>query len=246
MARVGRAVLDVLLPPHCPGCNEMVDAPGQICVACFGQIGFISRPFCTCCGVPFAHAGQAGSDGLCPACLAQPPGFRRARAALRYDHACQKLILPLKHADRTELAGTLAQHMARAGAELLAGADCLVPVPLHRDRLRERRYNQSALLAQALGRRVPRPVLLDTLQRHRATPSLGELGAAARIATLQGAFSLRPGRAAAIIGRHVLLIDDVLTSGATASECARILLAAGAATVDVLVAARVPDPRLTD
>ena len=134
--------------------------------------------------------------------------------------------------------------MARAGAALLHDADLLVPVPLHRRRLIARRYNQAALLARALSRRTGLPVLLDGLWRTRATRPLGDLSAAARALQVDGAFALRPARAAAVLGRRVLLIDDVLTSGATSAACTRALLAAGAADVDVLVAARVPDPRM--
>ncbi|HWA81435.1 MAG TPA: phosphoribosyltransferase family protein, partial [Acetobacteraceae bacterium] len=168
----------------------------------------------------------------------------RARAALLYDAGARRLILPLKHADRTELASVLALHMARAGAALLREAGLLVPVPLHRRRLFARRYNQAALLARALSRRTHVPVLADALVRLRPTAPLGEMSAAERAAEVAEAFALRPLRADAVRGRRVLLIDDVLTSGATANECARTLLAAGAASVDVLAAARVPDPRL--
>jgi ComF family protein len=153
-------------------------------------------------------------------------------------------VLPFKHADRTELAGVLAAHMARAGAALLHEADLLVPVPLHRRRLFQRRYNQAALLARALARPARIAVLPDALARLRATPPLGDKSAAERAVTVAGAFAVRPGRAMRIAGQRVLLIDDVMTSGATANACAAALLAAGAADVAVLVAARVPDPRL--
>ena len=134
--------------------------------------------------------------------------------------------------------------MARAGAALLHGADLLIPVPLHRRRLLARRYNQSALLAGALARLSARPAVLDALIRQRPTPSLDGMGAAARAAALRDAFAVRPRRRQQIDGARVLLIDDVMTSGATAAACARALLAAGALDVDVLAAARVPDPRL--
>lgn len=240
----GRVVLDHLLPPSCACCEAEVDRAGAVCGDCFRELGFITRPFCRSCGVPFAHLAQGGPAGLCPACVEHPPLVREARAALRYDAASARLILPLKHTDRTELAGMLGQHMARAGAALLREADVLVPVPLHRRRLRARRYNQAALLARVVGRRADRPVLVDALLRRRPTPSLGEMGATERAAALADAIAVRPSRGAHIVGRHVLLIDDVLTSGATVNECARALLAAGAASVDVLVAARVPDPRI--
>ena len=167
--RAGRALLDLLLPPHCVACNAPVDAPGLFCAECFRLTGFITEPFCARCGVPFAHAALGGAEHLCPGCRVAPPVFQRARAALRYDAQGRRLILPFKHADRTEFAAVLAPHMARAGAVLLREADLLVPVPLHRGRLFRRRYNQAALLAKAVGRIAGRPSLLDALVRQRAT-----------------------------------------------------------------------------
>jgi ComF family protein len=237
-------VLDLLLPPQCVACDAEVDAPGLLCADCFRQTGFITEPYCARCGVPFSSAALGGTDQLCPSCQASPPVFHRARAALRYDAQGRRLILPFKHADRQELASTLAPHMARAGAALLREADVLVPVPLHRARLFHRRYNQAALLAKAVGRIAELPCLPDALLRHRATESLGEKSAAERATEVADAFAVRPSRATQLAGKHVLLVDDVMTSGATANACATTLLAAGATSVDVLVAARVPDPRL--
>ncbi|HEY2621385.1 MAG TPA: ComF family protein [Acetobacteraceae bacterium] len=237
-------MLDLLLPPQCVVCDAPVDAPGLLCAECFGKTGFITEPFCARCGVPFATAALGGAEQLCPGCRAAPPVFQRARAALRYDAQGRRLILPFKHSDRTELTAVLAPHMARAGAVLLREADLLVPVPLHRGRLFLRRYNQAALLAKAVARIAERPYLPDALVRLRATASLGEKSAAERAAEVAGAFAVRPSRAPRLQGGHVVLIDDVMTSGATANACAAVLLAAGATSVDVLAAARVPDPRL--
>jgi ComF family protein len=243
LQRCGRGLLDLLLPPLCLACDRPVAAPGQFCAACFQGVTFITAPFCVRCGAPFVYAALAGGDGLCAHCRQQSPVFSRARAAFRYDAMARRLILPFKHGDRTDLARPLARFMARAGAALLEEADLLVPVPLHRTRLLARRYNQAALLAGALARLSGRKMLPDALRRVRATPMLGDLSARARAETMAGAIAVRPGRAAAIAGRRILLIDDVLTTGATSNACARALLAAGARAVDVLALARVADPR---
>src|SRR5262249_27634825 len=141
--------------------------------------------------------------------------------------------------DRTEAAPTFGNWLARAGTELTADADLIVPVPLHRWRLLLRRYNQAGLLAQALGRAVQRPVAPDLLVRRRRTPSQGGPGRTGRRRNVAGAFAVRPRRAGLVEGRRVLLVDDVHTTGATLGECARVLRRAGAAAVDVLTLARV-------
>jgi ComF family protein len=240
---VGRA-LDLLLPPRCAACDNPVQTQGQLCGACFGNTQFITPPFCARCGVPFASTGQSGPDALCPGCQAHPPVFRQARAALRYDEQARRLILPLKHGDRVELAAILAPMMARAGVTLLQQADLLVPVPLHRRRLFERKYNQAAVLAFAIGRLADRPVLPDALSRTRRTAPLDDKSPEERAQELAGTIQVRTARQSKLTGRTVLLIDDVMTSGATANACAATLLGAGVAQVDVLAAARVPDPRL--
>jgi ComF family protein len=239
-----RRIVDLALPPRCAACDNAVEAQGQLCGDCFGRTHFIGPPYCARCGVPFASAGQGGAGALCPACQERPPIFGTARAALRYDEQARRLILPLKHADRVELAAVLAPMMARAGATLLDRADVLVPVPLHRRRLYQRKFNQAAILALAIGRLSRRPVLPDALVRTRRTMPLEDKTPLERMEEVSGSIAARPSRTEALRGRAVLLIDDVMTSGATANACADALLAAGATAVDVLVAARVPDPRL--
>jgi ComF family protein len=244
LRRLGVTLLDAVLPPHCLTCDTAVATQGTLCPACWSSVHVLTQPFCARCGVPFLHAGQGGPGGLCPGCLEHPPSYGVARAALRYDDGARRLLLPFKHADRTELAGPLAARMARAGAPLLARAELIVPVPLHWRRLLARRYNQAALLARHLARGARKTLIPDLLRRTRPTPALGERGAAERAALLDGAFAVARRHASRLAGRHVLLVDDVMTSGATAEACAAVLLAAGAAGVDVLAAARVPDPRL--
>jgi ComF family protein len=237
------AALDLLLPPHCPSCAGPVATQGTHCPPCFAALTFITAPLCTVCGLPFGSQALAGPLRLCSSCLESPPPWGQARAALLYDDAARALILPFKHADRQENAAILAAHMARAGQDLLEGTDLLIPVPLHRRRLRARGFNQAALLARVIARRTAIACLPDGLERIRHTRPLGDLSAVMRQEAMQEAVHARPSRRPAIAGRRILLIDDVMTSGATAAACARALQAAGAAQVDVLVAARVPNPR---
>lgn len=236
-----RWILDTVLPPACLACDTPVEKEGQFCAACFKAANFVSAPFCSCCGVPLPYA-EAGVGRLkCAPCIEAAPAFTQARAALRYDETAKRMILTLKYADQTEAVNGLAELMRRPGEPLLQAANILVPVPLHPSRLRARRYNQAALLAIQLARLTGRPLGLDTLVRSRATAPLEGLDRAARRAELEGSIAVRP--EAQVRDKRVLLIDDVMTSGATAHECARVLLAAGARRVDVLTAARVADPR---
>ena len=239
LRRAGRFALDLLLPPHCLTCDQPVDMPGQFCPACFEKTNFITSPCCRKCGVPFETAERGGVDGECPTCQADPPPWGEARAALRYDEQSKRLLLPFKYGDRVEVARALAPMMARAGASLLREADWLAPVPLHRRRMISRRYNQAALLARALARLSGRPALLDALARTRATSPLAEMSPARRAAEMENAIVVRPARRPMLEDARVLLIDDVLTSGATARACVAALMGAGAARVDVLAAARV-------
>lgn len=240
LRRVGERALDLLLPPGCVSCAEPVLRQGQLCATCFRGLSFISQPCCVGCGSPFGSEDTAGAGHRCRRCQDHPFAFRAARAAFLYDDGIRRLILPFKHGDQPALADVLAAPMARAGAALLRHRPLLVPVPLHRARLFRRRYNQAALLARAVGRLTGCPVCPDALRRTRATPSLDDRGAAERRAAIAGAFAPHPSRRSAVEARAVVLIDDVMTSGATAEACTETLLRMGAVSVDVLVAARVP------
>lgn len=238
MRRLVRPLLDLLLPPLCPSCRNLVAEPGSLCPDCWKGMDFLAQPFCQRCGLPFSFDAGDGEALVCAACLDDPPPWREARSVLRYNDASKGLILAFKHADRTDLAPALARWMARAGTPLLDRAEIIVPVPLHWTRLFARRFNQSALLAHALGRIARMPVAPDLLTRTRRTASQGHLKRGERFGNVKGAFAVRPRQLAEIQGKTVLLVDDVLTSGATAKECARILLKAGAKEVDMLTVAR--------
>lgn len=239
----GRGLLrfagDIVYPPCCLACRKAVASRDSLCPQCWATMRFIERPFCERLGTPFEI--DLESPGLLsPDAIAHPPVFSRARAVTRFDDGpARQLVHRLKYGDRLELAGTMGSWMARAGAELLGDADVLVPVPLHRRRLTARRFNQSGLLAGAIGRASGVPVAHAALVRCKATASQVGLSRTQRQLNLQGAFAVRPEGRTAIAGRAIVLIDDVLTSGATANAAARALLRAGARRVDVLVFARV-------
>lgn len=238
LGRLGLAVLDLLLPPRCLACGELVEAQGRLCAECWAGIAFVLGRQCRCCGVPLRDASAEAP--ICGHCQDEPPVFERARAALCYAGVGRRLVLRFKHGDRIDGTATYAGWMARAGGELVAAADVIIPVPLHRWRLVQRSYNQSALLAQAIGRQSLKPVLVDGLVKRRATQSQQTLGAAARRRNVKADdFGLGRRAAQLIADRRVLLIDDVLTTGSTANACARALLAGGAASVDLLTLARV-------
>lgn len=234
LRRLGTLLLDLLLPPRCLGCGAAVTAAGTLCQTCWRGMTFLGAPCCACCGTPFEFEPEGSA--LCGACVRSHPPFARARAALRYDEASRRLILGFKHGDRLHLAPALGQWMRRAGAELIAEADLIVPVPLHWTRLFARRYNQAAVLAHAIHDAGAPPVGADCLLRHRRTPSQGKRNAAARERNVRSAFAVKPGRS--VKGLRILLIDDVFTTGATVGECARVLRRAGARQVDVLTLAR--------
>ena len=236
LSGLGRATLDTLYPPTCLSCRAATGEADALCPACWRAMRFIERPFCERLGTPFEQ--DLGAGLLSPQAIADPPVFRRARAVARFeDGPARRLVHRLKYSDRGELAAPLRAWMARAGADVLADADAVVPVPLHALRLWTRRYNQAAALARAIALRAGKPFEPQWLQRVKATRSQVGLSRRQRAENVQGAFRAWPG--APIKERRIVLVDDVLTSGATANAAARALLRAGAGEVDLLVFARV-------
>ncbi len=235
-----RRALDLGLPPLCPCCRAPLGDGAGLCADCWAKLSFIEPPFCARLGIPFTY--DPGPGLLSMEAIASPPAYDRARAAVRYDEIARALVLSFKYGDRLDLAPMLGRWMARAGHELLPAADALVPVPLHWRRLWSRRFNQSAALAGAIGRECGVPVLYEALKRVRATPQQVGLSKTQRADNVQGAFRVPAEHKALVAGRRLLLVDDVLTSGATVDTCARALLRAGASGVDVLVFARVVAP----
>jgi ComF family protein len=237
-----RAALDLALPPLCAACREPVEGKG-LCPACWSKLSFITRPYCERLGIPFVY--DPGPGILSMEAIASPPAYHRARAAVRFDEISRALVHALKYGDRLDLAPMMGRWVANAGRELLTEADALVPVPLHWRRLWARRFNQSAMLAAAISKESGVPVATGALKRVRATAQQVGLSRTERAANIQGAFRVPEDGNAAVAGRRLVLVDDVLTSGATVEGCARALLRAGAANVDVLIFARVADPGRT-
>lgn len=232
---VFKSLIDFILPPHCPICKKYLQSAHALCPDCFGHIRFITHPLCQRCGRPFEF--QIPEEPLCGVCCTKIPLFQKARAAFVYDSFSKELILPFKHGDKTELTPLLTTLMMTAGAELFPDNDLILSVPLHKTRLMKRKYNQAGLLAKSLSERLHKPYLPHVLIRNKATSSQGHMRAAERKQNVANAFILKyPEK---IKGKRILLIDDVMTTGATLNECARLLLKNGAKSVCYLTLARV-------
>lgn len=244
--RIARGCLDatvgLVYPPTCIACGGATGTPHTLCAACWNGLALIERPYCERLGLPFALDHGTGAM-LSPRAIADPPVFARARAVTRYDATARKLVQRLKYHDRLDLARAMGAMMRAAGRELVAEADFVVPVPLHRMRLWRRRFNQAALLGAQVSRGGPPcvPALLDRVKRTRSQVGLTRAG---RAENLQGAFRASEAARARLAGKRVLLVDDVMTTGATANAAARALMRGGARAVDVLTFALVVDESL--
>ena len=227
-----RSGVDLLYPPQCVACEAATQTPFSLCVVCWNAMPLIAKPYCERLGTPFAV--DYGVGMLSPAAIADPPRFDRARAVARHRETARDLVSRLKYGERLDLSWLMAKMMVQAGADILGDAELLVPVPMHRFRLWRRRYNQAALLANAVSGATGVPVSLDALQRVRHTRAQVGLRRADRQQNLVGAFAVAPEKAMQVAGRRVVVIDDVRTTGSTLNACAHILRNAGASRIDVL------------
>ncbi|MGP4725601.1 ComF family protein [Agrobacterium deltaense] len=227
-----RAVFRMVYPPTCAGCIRMTGGEGALCADCWRDVAFIDRPFCEVLGIPFAR--DHGDGFVSAQAIAEPPPFDRLRAVASHEGTARKLVHRLKYQDRTDLARLMALWMLRASDGTVDACDCIVPVPLHRNRFLRRRFNQSAELARHLARASGKPLLAGTLLRVKPTERQVGLSALARRDNVRGAFALAPGRETDVHGRRVVLVDDVYTTGATVGAASRALRRAGAADVTVL------------
>lgn len=230
-------VAALLFPPQCAGCGCQVAEPGTLCGRCWSRLRFIERPYCAVMGTPFSH--DLGDNFLSAEAIADPPPFRRARAAVFHDGVPKRMVVGLKYHDQTNLAPWMARWMWRAGSELVADCDIIVPVPLHALRFWSRRFNQSAELARVVASLGNKPFEPEALRRVKRTRQQVGLVATERQRNVSGAFRVPAEHEIKVAGRHVLLIDDVYTTGATVKAATRALMRAHAASVDVLTFSRV-------
>lgn len=229
-------IIDIILPPRCLLCGKILSGKNGICGDCFSKINFISEPFCQKCGHPLPGGTSVKS---CPNCISNKENpFRFQRSMVCYDEGSRPLITNFKFHDKTENASFLAQWLYTAGHDIWGqGADVLIPVPLHQARLRHRKFNQSALLCKELSKLTKIPVDYTSLIRSKNTKPQVECSGKARISNIKGAF--RVCSSDKIKGKRIVLIDDVMTTGSTTRECGKVLLKAGALSVDALTVARV-------
>ncbi len=227
----------VLIPPVCAGCRRHVSQPGSLCAQCWPHLRFLEKPWCEVMGTPFTH--DMGAGFLSAEAIANPPPFERARAAVSYTGVARQMVQGLKYSDRTHLAPWMARWMLRAGAELVADADVVVPVPLHWRRFLQRRFNQSAELGRVVAELAGLPFAPLALARVKVTRQQVGLQRAEREDNVRAAFRVPPERDIEVRGRRVLVVDDVYTTGATVAAVARALKKGGASAVDVLTFARV-------
>ena len=232
LSKLAKGVFHFILPPRCLACNELIAEQGGLCASCWQEMSFIEKPFCERTGKPMAF--DIGESIVSAEAIANPPLYRKMRSPTRYDGTARRMVLSFKFHDRLDLTKHLARHMVRAGKDLLKEADIIIPVPLHRKRLFNRRFNQSAELAKEVSHLTNIPYALEALERIRPTKQQTSLDMNERYKNVEGAFRVPAREAIHVQGRRVILIDDVVTTGATINACTRALLREKPHHIDVL------------
>lgn len=236
MARAAQGLSQIIFPPLCPGCGIILARQAALCGACWGEVQFIERPFCDVTGAPFDH--DLGDGIISAEAIAYPPDYDHARSAVVHEGIALGMVHGHKFRDRGDLTPLMAQWMARAGGALLNDCDLIVPVPLHYFRHIARRYNQSAELARQLAGLSGRPHRPDLLVRQIKTKSQRGLSRKERLQNVEQAFRVPEAKIIDCAQKNILLVDDVLTTGATVNAAARQLKRAGALRVDVITFSR--------
>jgi len=236
--RLIKTFLNTIIPPTCPGCHIPVDQDHDICPKCWKSLEFIVLPFCDNCAEPLDISGVSEEIYTCGKCQQTPPRFSQTRALFKYNGLARHLILGLKHGNATHLASNLSSKACLHHSNYIQDADIIIPVPLHWSRLLKRGYNQASLLAKYIARNCQIPLQTNILLRNRRTASQGNYGKKARLRNVQSAFTLSDKEKNSIANKTVLLVDDVMASGATLNECSKVLLTANAKKVKVLVIAK--------
>ncbi len=231
------SIVNFVFPPQCYVCKKILESEDGLCFECLSKINFITKPRCSCCGIPFEFNIEGKNKKLlCPKCMLKYYRFDECISSVRYDDISKKIILPFKHGDRTNFAKFMAKIMYTSGKSIIEKSDIIIPVPIHFTRMLKRKYNQSSLLCKFIGKRSNKPVLYSLLIRKHATASQGHFSLTQRKQNILGAFTIKnPDK---IKGKNILLIDDVFTTGATVNECSKILKQNGANKVYVLTFAR--------
>ncbi len=235
LSRIGQQILNILCPPLCPICQTEIDEAHGLCPKCYQKLRFITEPCCQICGRPFEYKGLG--KPICAKCMKKKPSYDMARSVLEYDDFSKKLILLFKHADKTELTPLFTKFLKQVDSKLFKNTDMIIPVPLHWTRRVKRQYNQSALLAKSLGKELKIPFNPTILKRIRHTVSQGHLTHKQRQKNVHNAFQVK--HSYLIKGKTILVIDDVMTTGSTLNECAKILKKSGVKSVKVLTMHRV-------
>jgi ComF family protein len=229
-------LLDIIYPPRCISCGDNVHENGSICAKCWSDINFITNPQCNICGFPFDF--EVSADALCSGCIKTKPSFSKARAVFIYDDASYNMIKSLKYHDKTENCAAYARWMSRVGSEMINDTDIIIPVPIHFSKLILRKYNQAALLAHGLAKTSNKKILSNAIIRKKNTKSQAEFSYKERFNNIKGAFKINSEYLDALKNKNRLLIDDVITTGATVEECTKMLLRAKVAKVEVLTLAK--------